>query len=101
MHRRVFVKNSALALVTLGLSPTFLRRTAFGMSPPRAEKGKVLICLFQRGAADALNVVVPHGDPSYYRCDRASRLPRRRGRRAPPEPLTSMDSSACIRRSRP
>jgi len=66
MHRRVFVKNSALALVTLGLSPTFLRRTAFGMSLPRAEKGKVLICLFQRGAADALNVVVPHGDPSYY-----------------------------------
>ena len=67
MHRRVFVKNSALALVTLGLSPTFLRPTAFGMSLPRAEKGKVLICLFQRGAADALNVVVPHGDPSYYR----------------------------------
>jgi len=66
MHRRVFVKNSALALVTLGLSPTFLRRTAFAMSLPRAEKGKVLICLFQRGAADALNVVVPHGDPSYY-----------------------------------
>ncbi|MHB1310832.1 MAG: DUF1501 domain-containing protein [Gemmatimonadaceae bacterium] len=67
MHRRVFVKNSALALVTLGLSPSFLRRTAFGMSLPRAGKGKVLICLFQRGAADALNVVVPHGDPSYYR----------------------------------
>jgi uncharacterized protein (DUF1501 family) len=66
MLRRVFVKNSALALVTVGLSPSFLRRTAFGMSLPKAEKGKVLICLFQRGAADALNVVVPHGDPSYY-----------------------------------
>src|SRR5205814_1243312 len=27
---------------------------------------KVLICLFQRGAADALNVVVPHGEQAYY-----------------------------------
>jgi len=66
MQRRVFVRNSALALVTMGLSPTFLRRTALGMDLPRAAKGKVLICLFQRGAADALNVVVPHGEPAYY-----------------------------------
>jgi uncharacterized protein (DUF1501 family) len=66
MQRRVFVRNSALALVTLGLSPTFLRRAAFGMELPRAAKGKVLICLFQRGAADALNVVVPYGDRAYY-----------------------------------
>jgi uncharacterized protein (DUF1501 family) len=66
MHRRVFVRNGALALVTMGLSPSFLRRTAFGLELPQAARGKVLICLFQRGAADALNVVVPHGDPSYY-----------------------------------
>jgi uncharacterized protein (DUF1501 family) len=31
-----------------------------------APKGKVLICLFQRGAADALNIVVPHGEKAYY-----------------------------------
>src|SRR5439155_15098910 len=31
MERRAFVKSGALALVTMGLSPTFLRRTAFGM----------------------------------------------------------------------
>jgi uncharacterized protein (DUF1501 family) len=31
-----------------------------------APKGKVLICLFQRGAADALNIVVPHGERAYY-----------------------------------
>lgn len=66
MQRRVFVRNSALALVTLGLSPTFLRRVALGLELPRAARGKVLICLFQRGAADALNIVVPHGDRSYY-----------------------------------
>ena len=66
MQRRVFVRNSALALVTMGLSPTFLRRAALGMELPRAANGKVLICLFQRGAADALNVVVPHGERAYY-----------------------------------
>jgi uncharacterized protein (DUF1501 family) len=66
MERRVFVKSGALALVTIGLSPSFLRRTAFGMELANAPKGKVLICLFQRGAADALNIVVPHGERAYY-----------------------------------
>jgi len=66
MDRRVFVKSGALALVTMGLSPSFLRRTAFGMELRNAPKGKVLICLFQRGAADALNIVVPHGEKAYY-----------------------------------
>src|SRR3954462_8029971 len=66
MERRAFVKSGALALVTMGLSPSFLRRTAFGMDLFNAPKGKVLICLFQRGAADALNVVVPHGEKAYY-----------------------------------
>jgi uncharacterized protein (DUF1501 family) len=66
MERRAFVKSGALALVTMGLSPSFLRRTAFGMDLFNAPKGKVLICLFQRGAADALNIVVPHGEGAYY-----------------------------------
>jgi uncharacterized protein (DUF1501 family) len=66
MERRAFVKSGALALVTMGLSPSFLRRTAFGMELLKAPKGKVLICLFQRGAADALNIIVPHGERAYY-----------------------------------
>ena len=66
MERRAFVKSGALALVTIGLSPSFLRRTAFGMELFNAPKGKMLICLFQRGAADALNIVVPHGERAYY-----------------------------------
>jgi uncharacterized protein (DUF1501 family) len=66
MERRAFVKSGALALVTMGLSPSFLRRTAFGLELRNAPKGKVLICLFQRGAADALNIVVPHGEKAYY-----------------------------------
>src|SRR5688572_23779960 len=73
MQRRVFMKNGALALVTMGLSPTLLRRTIFaqelagGAATLGNARGKVLICLFQRGAADALNVIVPHGEQAYYR----------------------------------
>ncbi len=59
MDRRVFVKSGALALVTMGLSPSFLRRMAYGMDLKNVPKGKTLVCLFQRGAADGLNVVVP------------------------------------------
>lgn len=66
MNRRVFLKGGALSLVTLGLSPSFLKRTAFAMDLPRAARGKTLIVLFQRGAADALNVVIPFGDRGYY-----------------------------------
>jgi uncharacterized protein (DUF1501 family) len=66
MDRRVFVKSGALALVTMGLSPSFLRRMAYGMELKNVPKGKTLVCLFQRGAADGLNVVVPHGEQAYY-----------------------------------
>ncbi|HEU4720960.1 MAG TPA: DUF1501 domain-containing protein, partial [Gemmatimonadaceae bacterium] len=73
MNRRVFMKSGAMALVTMGLSPSFLRRTAYGGELLRGAatggnaRGRTLICLFQRGAADALNVVVPHGESAYYR----------------------------------
>ena len=76
MQRRAFVKSGALALVTMGLSPRFLRRTALGLELPGAAKGKTLICLFQRGAADALNVVVPHGEAAYYALRPRIAIPR-------------------------
>ena len=67
--RRVFVKAGGLALVSLGRDPLFLARAAFaplhGGTPSR--DGPVLVCLFQRGAVDGLSMVVPHGDPLYYR----------------------------------
>ncbi len=68
MQRRVFMKSGALALVTMGLSPSFLKKAVYAQQLPGARKGggKVLICLFQRGAADALNMVVPHGEQEYY-----------------------------------
>src|SRR5213593_2210943 len=82
MNRRVFMKSGAMALATMGLSPTFLRRTVFaqdllkGAALNGNNRGKVLICLFQRGAADALNVVVPFGEQAYYRLRPTIAIPR-------------------------
>jgi uncharacterized protein (DUF1501 family) len=69
ISRRVFLKNGAFALASVGLGPllgpTFLRSTTFGQTTAGKRK-KTLICIFQRGAADGLNIVVPHGDPHLY-----------------------------------
>src|SRR5207247_1840033 len=70
ISRRVFVKSGGLALVSFGLDPLFLARAAFTsyepMPPHAACCRPVLVCLFQRGAVDGLNMIVPHGDPIYY-----------------------------------
>jgi len=69
ISRRVFVKSSGLALVSLGLDPLFLTRAAFASGRPAVGPSDrpVLVCLFQRGAVDGLNMIVPYGDPLYYR----------------------------------
>src|SRR2546430_5467112 len=68
ISRRVFVKSGGLALFSLGLDPLFLARAAFAVRPSaRPPDRRILVCLFQRGAVDGLNMIVPHGDASYYR----------------------------------
>jgi uncharacterized protein (DUF1501 family) len=63
--RRVFLKDGAFALVSLGFAPSFLSRTA--LAAGTAGGAKRLIAIFQRGACDGLSVVVPFGDADYYR----------------------------------
>ncbi len=63
LSRRVFLKNGGLALVSLGFAPAFLARTIEAAGPARR---KVLIAIFQRGAVDGLNMIVPFGDREYY-----------------------------------
>jgi uncharacterized protein (DUF1501 family) len=63
LSRRVFLKNGSLALVSLGFAPSFLARTAEAAGGARR---KVLITVFQRGAVDGLNMVVPFGERAYY-----------------------------------
>lgn len=67
VSRRVFVKAGGLALVSFGLDPLFLGRAAYARpAGPTGAPGRTLVCLFQRGAVDGLNMIVPHGDPFYY-----------------------------------
>jgi uncharacterized protein (DUF1501 family) len=55
---------AAAAVITAW--PNWMPRLAF--APPQTNpRGDVLLVLFLRGAADALNMVVPHGEESYYR----------------------------------
>ncbi len=63
--RRVFVHNSALAVVGTAAVPSFLTRAVFGAAEA-GTRTKRLVVLFQRGAADGLNIVVPHAEPEYY-----------------------------------
>lgn len=61
--RRVFMKSGGLALLSLGFAPSFLARTV----EAAGSRKKLLIAIFQRGAVDGLNMVVPYGEADYYR----------------------------------
>jgi len=66
--RRRFLRDSGLltGVVASQLAlPTWMPRLAFAQ-PYNDPKGDVLISIFLRGGADALNMVVPHGEDAYY-----------------------------------
>ena len=70
MNRRYFIRSGGIALASFGLmtsAPTFLKRAlAAGVDNVTGGRRKTLIAIFQRGAVDGLNVVVPYGEHSYY-----------------------------------
>jgi len=74
INRRVFLRNSALAMVGAGTAPLWLQRALYaGVNTPRK---KILVAIFQRGAADGLNVVVPHAEKAYYALRPTIAIPR-------------------------
>jgi uncharacterized protein (DUF1501 family) len=73
--RRIFLKNSALAVVGTATIPSFLPRAVLGAVEPGART-KRLVVLFQRGAADGLNIVIPHGEQQYYAMRPSINIPR-------------------------
>ena len=73
--RRVFIRNSGLAVVGTAAVPSFLTRAAFG-APDPGRRSKRLVIIFQRGAADGLNIVVPHSEPAYYAMRPSINIPR-------------------------
>src|SRR5471032_1311253 len=73
--RRIFLRNSALAMVGVGAAPLWLKRALYAADGP-LQRQKILVAIFQRGAADGLNVVVPHGEKSYYNLRPTIAIPR-------------------------
>jgi uncharacterized protein (DUF1501 family) len=61
--RRVFLKSGAMAMISMGFAPSFVARTAAAAG----TRKKLLITVFQRGAVDGLNMVVPYGESEYYK----------------------------------
>jgi uncharacterized protein (DUF1501 family) len=61
--RRIFIKSGAAAMLSLGFAPAFLTRAAAAAEPRK----RLLIAVFQRGAVDGLNMLVPFGEAEYYR----------------------------------
>jgi len=73
--RRYFLKQSGIAMVGLSAMPAFLQRAA-AVTPAGGKKQ--LVVLFQRGAADGLNIVVPFGEANYYRMRPTIAIPQPR-----------------------
>jgi len=78
--RRVFLKNGALAVVGTSVIPSFLTRAVYGAQTAAGGSlnSKRLVVLFQRGAADGLNIVVPHAEQADYNMRPSIAIPRPR-----------------------
>ena len=75
--RRFFLKSSGLALVSFGVAPQALVRSVYAAGGSRRRKAMVVI--FQRGAVDGLNTVIPYADDVYRRLRPTIAIPAPRG----------------------
>ncbi len=78
VSRRIFLKSSGVAMIGMSTIPAFLQRAVAATPMPNKKK---LIVLFQRGAADGLNIVVPFGEENYYRIRPTIAIPQPRAGR--------------------
>jgi len=62
--RRFFLHKGALALAGTTTIPSFLVRSVLAQTAPAPNRR--LVVIFQRGAADGLNIVVPYREKNYY-----------------------------------
>jgi uncharacterized protein (DUF1501 family) len=78
ISRRIFLRNSGLAMVGVGAAPVWLQRAALGQTDA-SDRKNVLVTIFQRGAADGLNIVAPFGENRYYELRPTIAVPRPSG----------------------
>jgi uncharacterized protein (DUF1501 family) len=72
--RRLFLKSSGLALVAGGFLPNVFVRMAAASTP--SSPRRALVVIFQRGAVDGLNLLVPYGESAYYAARPTIAVPR-------------------------
>ena len=72
MNRRIFLKNGSMAMLALGFAPGFVVNS---LKAARARR-KVLVTIFQRGAVDGLNMIVPYGEEWYYKTRPSIGIPK-------------------------
>jgi len=65
MNRRFFLHKGALAVAGTAAMPNFLVRSVLAQTA--GAPNQRLVVVFQRGAADGLNVVVPYQEKNYYK----------------------------------
>src|ERR1700746_3970802 len=75
VSRRVFLKSGGVSMIGMSTIPAFLQRAVPATPMPNKKK---LVVLFQRGAADGLNIVVPFGEQNYYRIRPSIAIPQPR-----------------------
>jgi uncharacterized protein (DUF1501 family) len=63
-NRRFFLRNGALAIAGTAALPNFLVRSVLAETAT-TRRGR-LVVIFQRGAVDGLNVVVPYREKNYF-----------------------------------
>ena len=74
LDRRLFLKSSGLALVAGGFLPRVFVRMAAASTPGASRR--VVVAIFQRGAVDGLNVLVPYGESAYFAARPTIAVPR-------------------------
>jgi uncharacterized protein (DUF1501 family) len=74
--RRIFLKNSALAIFGVGAIPSWLSRSVYAGNSYDKRRKKILVAIFQRGAVDGLNMVVPFGEERYYQLRPSIAIPK-------------------------
>ena len=86
LTRRIFLRGSATVLAGAGSVPFWLGRAAANTE----SRKKILIAIFQRGAADGLNMVVPFFEKRYYELRPSIGIPSPAGGPGP-QPAIDLD----------
>src|SRR4029077_2644931 len=73
--RRAFLKGSAVAIFGVGSMPAWLSRSVYA-ADGSGQRKKILVAIFQRGAVDGLNMVIPFGEQRYYELRPSLAIPK-------------------------